>query len=131
MKSMVLFVCLRNDFGVILLVYVCIFLVRVVWLFILRNILLILVYFVLLSWFWLYFLISWCSRLVVFFIWIGSVVKLMFFCWRYKDNMLIGFKMLYRSIVFVRRFLFVVFILILYIFGFFLLLYIVLRVLRI
>lgn len=131
MKSMVLFICLRNDFGVILLVYVCIFLVRVVWLFILRNILLILVYFVLLSWFWLYFLISWCSRLVVFFIWIGSVVKLMFFYWRYKDNMLIGFKVLYRSIVFVRRFLFVVFILILYIFGFFLLLYIVLRVSRI
>lgn len=128
---MVLFVCLRNDFGVILLVYVRIFLVRVVRLFILRNILLILVYFVLLSWFRLYFLISWCSRLVVFFIWIGSVVKLMFFCWRYKDNMLIGFKMLYRSIVFVRRFLFVAFILILYIFGFFLLLYIVLRVLRI
>lgn len=124
-------VCSRNDSGVILLAHARILLARVVRSSTSRNIPLTLAYSVSSSWFRLYFSISWCSRSVVSFTQIGSVVKLMSSCWIYKDNMLTGFKMSHRSTVPARRLLFVALTLIPYTSGSFLSSYIASRVSRI
>lgn len=124
-------VCSRNDSGVILLAQARILQARVVRSSTSRNIPLTLAYSVSSSWLRLYFSISWCSRSVVSFTWIGSVVKLMSSCWRYKDNMWTGFKMSHRSKVPASRLLIVELILIPYTFGYFLSSYIASRVSRI
>lgn len=124
-------VCSRNDSGVILLAHARILLARVVRSSTSRNIPLTLAYSVSSSWFRLYFSISWCSRSVVSFTRIGSAVKLMSSYWRYKDNMLTGFKMSHRSTVPARRLLFVALTLIPYTSGSFLSSYIASRVSRI